>query len=340
MRRVPYSDVLAQTALLYTGSATVTTEIGAGLRIWINRAAREFWRSAFWPEWTHLEQRYFAPLWNIEEEYLEYSTATNPFWVYYPPTLLYYQALTTPQLLLTPPEDETIWVPADASYSGDYIDTSESYTIGDVVQSPWNNRFYQAFIDNPSIPLASADPIDTGWGVLTPFVRRVAYDQADQLSIDVVAGVYETDPALDPATPMIRWDMDATGVLPYTTADSVWIKFRQAPPSWSGAVWDAATTYAVDDQVWSASERDYFRSVVDGNLNQAVTNNSYWERVDFPLVLRDAVAETASAAAKRTDGDTDAAWTAALSTGMASIRREIAEFANRQTNVGRMSVPC
>jgi hypothetical protein len=340
MNRVRFSEVLDAASSLAAGKPYTDTsrEITAGLRRWINRAAQEFWTIGPWPEWSHTEQRWFAPFWDLNEVITTYSTLSEPVWRFYAPDNTYYQVLAEPQPLLPPPDDEVNWAPAALVYSGDYYDNATSYTLGDVVQSPYNARFYQGLTVAPTSLDTSDDPTAQGWGVLTTWINRIEFSQTGKRTIGTVLGIFAEDPRTNANAERFRWSLDPLGVVVYTHATSVWVTYRLPAPDWSGSTYAAGTTYAADEQVWSAEQGDYYRSLQDANTGHAVTDTAWWERIDFPRVLRDAVADVAAAMSLRTDGDTDATFASAMQSGSNSLLRQMREAFNRQPSSGLMTV--
>ena len=194
MRRVTYKSVLDQAALIYTGKTELATAVAPGLRVWLNRCAQYAWRYTFWSELCPTaERRYFAPLWDPAEG-VPYSTPTAPAWRYYPPEDKYYQALTATN---DEPVSSDNWAEAATSYAGDWWSADGIYVAGDIVRSPYDDRFYQAWTTPVAGPFPETNPADTGWGLLTPWVPEIRREEPDQESIDAVAQVWSDDPRVE-----------------------------------------------------------------------------------------------------------------------------------------------
>lgn len=86
------------------------------------------------------------------------------------------------------------------------------------------------------------------------------------------------------------------------SATSVWVELRRQVPLWRGDDYGASTTYAAGEVVWDQTTGDYYKSRQDSNTGNAVTATTYWERLDFPYILSEAVAQGAYADAVRADG--------------------------------------
>ncbi len=92
MRTATYKSVLQLAATLWCGKPDPDVRTAEQLNIFLRRRAVEFWESFAWPEWTHTEQRFFAPLYDPTVQ-----TPTGEV-RYYPAADAYYQSLAEDQL--------------------------------------------------------------------------------------------------------------------------------------------------------------------------------------------------------------------------------------------------
>ena len=141
----------------------------------------------------------------------------------------------------------------------------------------------------------SMDP--TKWALVTPFVRSLAYEQAGRTPLGEVQFVWDRDPETEPRTARrqhYRMKADFLQVLGH--ANVVWVEFRRRPSVYSGGMRSDPATYAAGTEVYDAATGDYWTA------NQAVaagesptTTPAKWDRVEFPYILAEYVAQSAYA---------------------------------------------
>lgn len=314
MRRVTYKSVLVATAGLWTGEQAPSAQDAAVMNVFINSRAREFWESFWWPEVMVAERRQFRPDWLIGTTYGAPS-ATAAVEVYYPPARKYYQSLragntgNAPATLVGSDyvENSDWWAVSTEDYSGDDWATGKVFTVVDgqgmITRNPADNRYYQCFTAHT----AGATFDGTKFGVLTPFVRSIDLEQAGQTKIGEARFVWDLDPNVFRrwACREQRFDLMTEGLVVRGCLPVVYVEFRKRPPSWTGDAYSSVTTYAADGQVYDGTTGDFYRSLVNGNLNNAVTDTTKWERIDFPYVLSECVRQGAFADLLRTEKDTE-----------------------------------
>jgi hypothetical protein len=315
MRAFPYSDLLAKVEARWLGShGEFSADDESTARVFINTWAQQLWEESWWPEWKLTEQRTFRPAWAVATSYGA-STATVPVEVYHVRTGKYAQSLVSANIGNIPftdsgVENSAYWAESQASYSGNDFAAAIAYSVGMIVRNPEDNRYYQCHTAHTSGATLDA----TKFGILTAFRRSIDYEQTGETPIGTVRAVWDRDPqvyfgeACDLEFNLadkiyVTGGAGAGGGDPGT----VWVEFLTRPPTWTGDAWAAATTYAVDDQVYDSGEGDFFKSLQGTNSNHAVTDTAYWERVTFPWVLRDAVAQGVYSEMLRGSGDLEAA---------------------------------
>ena len=294
MRRVSYASVLERAAVLFNGDPDPTAEDAALLNVFLNRRLEECWQQYWWPEWTPVEKRYFAPFWDVAETY-----HAGDF-VYYSPGDEYYQCLPLVTVGTVPGTSEA-WAEAQLELSADDWVATTAYVAGDQIFYATTGYWYQCLV------ASTGDlPTDTThWCRLYQFYREVEYEATGETKIAECRRVWDADPEADAHADTITFQLRSTGIIVWTSDASCWVEFRLEVPSYSGAAWAAATTYAADDQVYVSSEGDYYKALQASTNKNPVTETTYWERIEFPRILRDAVAQGAYADMLRADGQND-----------------------------------
>jgi hypothetical protein len=289
MRVYSYADVIRKAEAIYFGTRDDLPTVDAtALNTHFNTWASQLWEAYWWPEWTLPEQRTFRPVWASATSYGAPS-ATAAVERYHVRSGKYFQSLQAANLGNAPMSDAGVensqwWAECAAAYSGNDHTEDAAYTVGTIVRNPDDNRYYQCHTAHT----AGATLDSAKFGILTPFIRSVDYEQSGETVIGEVKAVWDRNPRVHfgNAQP-IEFTL---GAEIYVAGDEnvVWVEFRQRPPEWTGDDWATGTTYALDDQVYSGG--DYYKSLQANNTGHAVTDTAWWELIEFPYVFRDAVA--------------------------------------------------
>ncbi len=309
MRAIPYSDVLAKVEARWLGSqGDFSAQDESTARTFINTWAQQLWEESWWPEWKLTEERTFRPAWAVATIYGAPS-ATAAVEVYHVRTRKYAQSLRSGNVGNIPftdsgVENSAYWAESQSSYTGnDYA--AGDFSVGTIVRNPEDARFYQCHTAHSGGATLDA----TKFGILTAFRRSIDYEQTGETEIGTVRAVWDRDPQVYfGAADELEFDLaDKIYVTGGSDNGAVWLEFLRRPPVWTGDAWSADTAYAIDDQVYDSGEGDFFKSLQGSNTNHAVTDAAYWERIEFPWVLRDAVAQGAYAEMLRGSGELESA---------------------------------
>lgn len=296
MRHVSYQTIIRAAEALFLGTRddldTPTSDV---LNTHFDRWARQLWEAHYWPEWTVAEQRQFRPTWLIGTTYGE-PTATAAVEHFHVRSGKYFQSLRSGNLGNEPAdandvENSAYWAECQGEYSGDDWATGRVFTVTNgsatIVRNPEDDRHYQCHTAHT----AGAAFDSTKFGILTPFRRSLDYEQTDETEIGEVKAIWDRDPLIHFGTAQKVEFVLGDKIYVAGDAARVWVEYRQRPPSWTGADYAATTTYALDAQVYSPTQGDFYRSLVASNTGQAVTDTTKWERIDVPYVLQDAIAQ-------------------------------------------------
>lgn len=306
MRRVSYKSVQSQVAeFLGWDPDNLGTPEAASINRFFNRRGRFGWDAFYWPEWTLLQKRSFRKPWNSTDAFAAQSET------YYRASAKYYGALraSTNQApatltggLYVPNLDW--WAESQSSYEGAPVyNAASAYVKGNQVYYPDTDEFYQLYVATST----GNAPTDTSrWGRLVRFERTIDYTQSwEATPIGAVKAVWDANKRVQRANE-IDFELQENGARVLGTETIVWVEFRKQSPSWSGTIYNAATTYALDDQAWDPTGGDYYRSLVGSNTGNAVTDTTKWERIDVPYVLSAYIAEGAYAdVLGKTEGQQD-----------------------------------
>lgn len=312
MRTTSYKSVLARLAG-YLGEADgISAEDSILLNNKINLFVRLGWEFYWWPELTVIERRTFRPAWLATTEYPA-PTATQPSEVFFPtpgdgqfPTDVgsYYQALqdntNEPCATLTGSDwvtNDEFWALSCSSYSADLWQDATAYNVGDQVQNPADGRYYQCFSAH-----TSSGSIDlTQFGILTPFVRSIDYEQVDGngnalTPLGEVRFIWTRDPEYDryAQKSMFRLRSDFVQVL--FTASVVWVEFRLRPSVYTNTVFDPTVSYTSGQQIYDPATGENWTANTTTNPGDSPTlAPTKWDKVPFPYIFAEYVAQSAYA---------------------------------------------
>jgi hypothetical protein len=178
----------------------------------------------------------------------------------------------------------------------------------------------------------------TKFGILTPFKRSIATEQSwEANAIDAVKRIYRQNPEVTPGAQEIEFDQIGDNYIISGDATVVYVRFRLRVPDtgWRATLYDPETTYAADGLAYADDPGDIYFSIAGSNTGNAVTDSSKWTRVDFPYVLRDAVATAIAAMWFKADGEADLA-TELLQEAQGLIALEFEKVERQQGQSGRI----
>jgi hypothetical protein len=187
-----------------------------------------------------------------------------------------------------------------------------TYALNDEVYYATTGLYYTALgATTGNVPTNA-----TYWTALTEInPAEVPYTATGLSPIGKVRMVSATDPLAAAVARRIPATLTSTGVrvlgeqvpnVPY-----VWYQLRC--PDLFGAAYDAATSYAVDDQIYFASgtgayEGDYWKCITATTAAQTpITHAAKWTRLEIPAFLTEAIAYGAAADLFRAAGKTELA---------------------------------
>jgi hypothetical protein len=223
------------------------------------------------------------------------------------------------------------WSPTERRAFRDAWDAGETYAAGDEVYFEDDDAYYTAN-SAPNNPAAGESPAtdEDKWTVLTSFAKYIALEQPGKTVIAEVSRLCKNDPDVNPLRPgEIPHKMTALGIVPMAACGSrVYVTFRKPVPQFTATEWDAAEAYAADDLVYDDETGECYKAVQAGT-NHAVTDEAYWERVEFPARLKNFVTVAAYADALRGDDQTGKAQAEARNADLALVLAHDAAFAGQ-----------
>lgn len=349
-RRVTYLSVLDRIAS-YLGEADgLSVDDKALAEAKINLCFKLGYEHYFHPDITEIEQRTFRPLYSAAEN-VAAPSATAAVERYFPATDSYYQTLVAQSPATQAPatgsngsytENSAYWAACQASYSGDDHADATAYTVGTIVHNPANNRFYQCHTAHTS---ASATLDATKFGILTPFVRSLAFDQADETEIGECRFIWDADPRFIASARRMNggrgpdfWvRKDYLQVL--GLANVIYPEFRPPCPVFSGATRSDTATYGAGDQKYDSATGDYWianTSIAAGE--SPTTNPEKWDRVVFPRYLAEFVAQTAYAMLTNHEQEEPENFTVQMTAGYPLLLAELESVERQQGQSRQMNV--
>jgi hypothetical protein len=294
MRSVSYKSILhgVITKMGEDPATNVQQSILNAINEHVNERVKEMWESFPFPEWQITDRRTYRSAWTASTTYVAgqevYDVATDQ----------YYCALLTHAGQA--PGTSDVWAVSGSSYSAADYDAATAYAAGDRVYYIATGEHYQCHAASTgNVPTDAAY-----WGRLVPLVRNIALAQTGQTAINMIFGVYASDPRRSDYTPELNYDLTADGiVLPDDAPARVWITYQTMPPVFTAVPW-AAGTYVAGDRVYLASTGLVY---VATGTTTASPPGSAWAVVEFPAVLSIAARRGAYADTLREDGQGDKA---------------------------------
>jgi len=186
---------------------------------------------------------------------------------------------------------------------------SDTFAAGTEVFFEDDETYYEAN-SAPNNPAAGESPASapTKWTEVETLKRYVALEQTGQTKIGGVKRVCRRDPELYPQAPgEVRFDITPKGIVPESRAGArVYVEFRKRPPTFAADEYSAVTAYAADDVRFYPTTWECYRAK-QATTGNAPTNTTYWEKVEFPYVLKRFVEQACYAATLKPDGAGDKA---------------------------------
>jgi len=339
MRRVTYKSVLQAASVRLSGDIDPSTLDADTLELFINRWARFAWEKFFWPELTLIEKRQFRDDWAIGSTYGAPS-ATAAVEVYYPKAKKYYQSLrgsntgNAPATGSALTENSAYWAEAKSAYSGDDWAASTAYTVGKIVLYLDDQRYYQCHTAH-----TSGETFDsTKFGILTPFQRSIDYEQTGKTALGAVRYMWDSDPRVHDDTDPIPFDLRDSAVIVSGTATVVWVEFRKRFLEYVGAVYSASTAYASGVTIYY-TDGDYWRTTASTSAGQSPDSTpAKWERLDFPYIIKECVAQGAYAdVLGKTEGKHEL-WLQENADAISLLTEEVLKVERQQSQAGQLAV--
>jgi hypothetical protein len=230
------------------------------------------------------------------------------------------------------------WAVGESRYAANDWAAAAAYVVGNQVYQPLDGRFYQCLAAHTN----QQPPNATYWGVLTPFERNIDLDPgatsnqgASATRIGEVKGVWNDDPwVVEDAGPQ-SFDLTYDGLVVRGSEPVVWVEFRLRPNDFTGSVW-ASGSFVIGDQVYYTTTGEYYVCIQPATT-QAPTDTAYWTKLDFPYVLKDAVAQAAYADLLKVTGKTSK-WNEELREAHRLLQREFDKIERLQGQTRSLNV--
>ncbi len=278
MRTVSFQSVLELTAQKLHGTTELGVQESATLTAQINEQLRECWEREAWPEWCPVEQRFYRERFGLRTTYL------GGFEVYHIGTDAYWWAGE---------DTDNMDIPGTAGFWASALNE----TITGIV--------FRRYI--------SLDQTAGETELLTP--------------IGTVLGAYRSDPRVRTGAKPVDYILTPNGIeIVRFSGTSVWLHFRKRPPVFTSVLFDEEATYVVGQKVYFVGAAGAFiegecyvciEETMAGESPESEDGAPKWTKIEFPYVLKHAVADFVFADQLEEDGQTD----------RASKRREKAEEA-------------
>ena len=286
------------------------------------------WRAAAWPDLCPIEKRHFRELWSTQGPELDARgefvldvngeiTLVDRLYdateeIFYPNTGKYYQSLRDSNLNNRPADADGVensawWAESANEYTADDWAASTDYAVGDQVRLEDDNEFYQCHTAHTSGSSFDA----TKFGLLTPFVRYVEFDQWWKPNeIGLVLDVWESHPRALRNTPRVPFKLGPSRFEVTRNLQHCYVRFRLPCPELANArVFDAARTYYAGEFFYFTTTSATIPDV--GNFYRCKYNTAAgetpetfaekFERVEIPAYFSDFLTHAMVADLQQTD---------------------------------------
>lgn len=223
-------------------------------------------------------------------------------------------------------------------YRADYA-AGTTYAAGAEVYYPTTALYYVAL----GTTTGNAPTNATFWAVVTDIVATIDLAQAGKTVIGEVRMVAQRDPLSDRCPGKLRFNLGPAGiyVLGCTVPTSVYVWFRIPNPDFTGTAFDPAVVYTAGAQKYYTSatpgfEGDYWvANATTIAAESPETTPAKWDKVQFPKILREAVAREAHYRYLVKDGATIETLGLATADATAALIQEMHKIVGQQSQAGR-----
>lgn len=341
MRSVTYKSVIDRIASYMGEADDLDVEDAALANQKINFFVRLGWHFYWFPETMETERRTFRPTYAAGTAYAA-PTATSASEVFFPADKNYYQALraTTGNAPATltggsyEPND-AYWALCSGSYSGDDWAASTVYVVAAIVRNPDNDRYYQCHTAHTSAGSFDA----TKFGILTPFVRSIAYEQTGSTSLGLVRYPWDSDPETNLTARPMPFITRRDYIVVRGCANVIYLEFQTRAPLFAGSTRTATDTYSADETVYDIATGDFWtanQSVAAGE--SPTTNPEKWDKVEFPYFLAEYAAQSAYAMMTNREQEEPENFSIQLAAGFPLLQAEVDHIERKQGQVRQLNV--
>lgn len=144
----------------------------------------------------------------------------------------------------------------------------------------------------------------TYWEETEDLDRYVSLDQTGETAIGTVKAASTRNPRVSRYPGFLYFSLSENGLQFTDLAPAeVFIEFRKRVPTFTRTAYVAGTTYAADALVYYATTGEAYKSLQGTNLGKTPGSNpTWWEKIDFPKLLQNAVVWRAYATMLRENG--------------------------------------
>jgi hypothetical protein len=198
---------------------------------------------------------------------------------------------------------KSYWAESQPEYTAEDWRYGRNYAVGDTVYANDYGEYYRCIT-----PTSTDAVINTAyWTRLVPFERRIDYVAGNQgdgaTPLGRIRRAWDANPRIHTDAVWRNVRLVHNGVIVDGKWPYVWLEFRLRPNEFLGSNYAAGTSYSPGDTIYYAADGDFYINI-QGTSSQPPTNASYWTKLQFPLVLRDAVAQAAMADMLKVSGQT------------------------------------
>lgn len=231
------------------------------------------------------------------------------------------------------------WALCQQSYSADVWAEGDVFVVGDQTINPADGEFYQCITAHTAGTTFDA----TKFGLLTPFVRSLAYEQTDETALGEIRFLWDRDPEIYREAQTIPFRLRADYVQVLGTSNVFWVEFRQRPSTYTNTVIVSTATYTSGSQIYDPATGENWISTATATAGQTPTTNpEKWSKVPFPYYFLEYVAVSVSAALTNKENSSAAQqpenFTVPLSAGAPFLMAEIDKIERQQGQTRQLNV--
>lgn len=225
------------------------------------------------------------------------------------------------------------------SYSADLWASGKVFAVADQTLNPNDGRYYQCI----GAHTAGATFDATKFGILTPFVRSIDYEQAGKTPLGEVRFIWDRNPETNRYAQKMMFRLRPDFVQVQGTANVVWVEFRRRPNVYTTVLWSASATYTAGATIYDPATGDCWTANTTTTAGENPTSApAKWDKVEFPYLFAEYTALSAYASLVNREEQAEANgpenFSLQLAAGYPLLQLELDKIERQQGQVRQLNV--